>query len=301
MTPSATTIVTEVRDHAAEPESLTLSSDPADNSGAVGEAEADDPFATGGIPYEGIPKFDDPYKKRQWQLEHMAGAFRVFARKGFTEGAAGHISLRDPVQPDTFWINPYAKHFGMLKASDMVQVNESGRVIGGARSPVNTAGFMIHSAIHKARPDVNAACHTHSKFGKAWSSFGKPLEILSQDACNFYKNQAVYANFGGVVMEKDEGERIAAAMGDARCVILQNHGLLTVGSTVDEAAYLFTLMERTCEVQMIIDASGRDKITVKDEEAEFTAKLNATPRTLYTDFQPDFEFEVWQSNGELCK
>lgn len=62
--------------------------------------------ATGGIPYPGIPSIEDPYQKRQWQLEHMAGAFRVFARMGFTEGAAGHISVRDPVDPDTFWINP---------------------------------------------------------------------------------------------------------------------------------------------------------------------------------------------------
>ena len=62
--------------------------------------------ATGGYPYPGIPRFDDPYKKRQWQLEHMAAAFRVFARKGFTEGTAGHISVRDPVEPNTFWINP---------------------------------------------------------------------------------------------------------------------------------------------------------------------------------------------------
>lgn len=63
-------------------------------------------LATGGYPYPGIPKITDPYKKRQWQLEHMAGAFRVFARKGYTEGASGHISVRDPVDTDTFWINP---------------------------------------------------------------------------------------------------------------------------------------------------------------------------------------------------
>ena len=100
MAPSATATETVARAPAADPVALKLDSAPA-------EVEETDPFATGGIPYEGIPKFDDLYKKRQWQLEHMAGAFRVFARKGFTEGAAGHISVRDPVDPDTFWINPY--------------------------------------------------------------------------------------------------------------------------------------------------------------------------------------------------
>ncbi|KAJ4329141.1 hypothetical protein N0V84_000265 [Fusarium piperis] len=256
--------------------------------------------ATGGIPYPGIPRIEDPYQKRQWQLEHMAGAFRVFARMGFTEGAAGHISVRDPVDPTTFWINPMGVHFGMLKASDMVHINEDGQVIGGNRVAVNAAGFMIHSAIHKARPDVDAACHAHSKFGKAWSTFGRPLDIINQDACIFWNNQSVYSSFGGVVFEDQEGARIAEALGPKnRAVILQNHGLLTAGGTVDEAAYLFSLMERTCEVQLLVESSGLPKQIIGDEEAQYTYKYNADPESLYTEFQPDFEYEVWQSKGEL--
>ncbi|KAL1861239.1 hypothetical protein Plec18170_001754 [Paecilomyces lecythidis] len=233
---------------------------------------------TGGYPVPGVPKFDDPYKKRQWQLEHMAGAFRVFARKGFTEGTAGHISVRDPVDPSTFWINPLGKHFGMLKANDMVHVNEEGQVIGGNKVAVNAAGFMIHSAIHKARPDVHAACHAHSPAGKAWSAFGKPIEILNQDSCTFFGIQRVYKSFGGVVLEAEEGQRLAEALGkDGRVAILQNHGLLTVGSTVDEAAYLFTSLERTCEVQLMVDAAKLPKMIIGDKEAEYTAKVNADP------------------------
>ncbi|ESU06016.1 hypothetical protein FGSG_00790 [Fusarium graminearum PH-1] len=211
--------------------------------------------STGGIPYPGIPNIEDPYKKRQWQLEHMAGAFRVFARMGFTEGAAGHISVRDPVDRNTFWINP---------------------------------------------PDVDAACHAHSKYGKAWSTFGKPLDMISQDACIFYKDHSVYSDFGGVVFEDDEGARIAQALGPKnRSVILQNHGLLTAGGTVDEAAYLFSLMERTCEVQLLVESTGLPRNTISDEAAEYTYRYNADPNTLYTEFQPDFEYEVWKSNGEL--
>ncbi|KAH7324157.1 class II aldolase and Adducin N-terminal domain protein [Stachybotrys elegans] len=257
---------------------------------------------TGGYPVPGVPTFDDPYKKRQWQLEHMAGAFRVFARKGYTEGTAGHISVRDPVDPSTFWINPLGVHFGMLKASDMVHVNEEGQVIGGNRVAVNAAGFMIHSAIHKARPDVHAACHTHSVAGKAWSTFGKPLDIINQDSCLFYGIQSVYKSFGGVVLEAEEGERVAAALGkDGRVAILQNHGLLTTGTTVDEAAYLFTCMERTCEVQIMAESTGLEKIIIGDDEAKYTAKMNADPETLYNEFQPDFEYEIWKSKGELSK
>lgn len=235
-----------------------------------------DALSCGGYPYAGIPQIDDPYKKRQWQLEHMAGAFRVFARKGFTEGTAGHISVRDPVDPHTFWINPLGKHFAMMKASDMVHVDEDGQVIGGNRVAVNAAGFMIHSAIHKARPDINAACHTHSPAGKAWSTFGRPLDIINQDACTFWNNQAVYNSFGGVVLEKEEGERIAKALGETnKVVVLQNHGLLTTGSTVDEAAYLFTLLERTCEVQLMVESAGIEKKFVGDQEAEYTWKVSA--------------------------
>ncbi|KAF7538151.1 hypothetical protein G7054_g3156 [Neopestalotiopsis clavispora] len=244
-----------------------------------------DAVATGGYEFPGIPEILDPVQKRQWQLEHMAGAFRVFARKGFTEGTSGHISVRDPVDSNTFWINPLGVHFGMLKASDMVQINEEGQVIGGNMAAVNAAGFAIHSAIHRARPDINAACHTHSKYGKAWSSFGRPLDIISQDTCNFWGIQAVYEDFGGVVLTEEESQCVVNAL----------------GSTVDEAAYLYTLMERSCEVQLLVEATGLEKKIIRDEHAEYTAKVNADPETLYTEFQPDFEYEIWKSKGELKK
>ncbi|KAM0722906.1 hypothetical protein Q7P37_001104 [Cladosporium fusiforme] len=259
-------------------------------------------LSTGGYEFAGVPKFEDLYKKRQWQLEHMAGAFRVFARRGFTEGTAGHISVRDPIDLNTFWINPLGVHFGMLKASDMVHINEDGQVIGGNKVAVNAAGFKIHGAIHKARPDLNAACHCHSPAGKAWSTFGKPLDVINQDMCTLYGIQAVYESFGGVVLDDEESQRVAAALGDkARAVVLQNHGLLTAGSTVDEAAYLFTMMERSCEVQLMVESAGLPKRHIGKEEAEFTARVNADPDVLYTEFQPDFEYEIWKSNGELSK
>ncbi|KAB8275403.1 class II aldolase/adducin N-terminal [Aspergillus minisclerotigenes] len=262
--------------------------------------EKDQCFSTGGYSFPGIPTFDNPYKSRQWQLEHMAAAFRVFARKGFTEGTAGHISLRDPVQPNTVWINPFGVHFGMLKASDMVQIDEEGQVIGGNKVAVNAAGFQIHSAIHKARPDINAACHTHSVAGKAWSTFGRPLDIISQDTCTFLGIQTVHESFGGIVLEDAESERIAKTLGEKnRVIILQNHGILTTGATVDEAAYLFTLMERSCEIQLMVEGTSLPKKLVGPKEAEYTAKVNQDPETLYIEFQPDFNYEVWKSKGEL--
>lgn len=173
----------------------------------------------------------------------------------------------------------------MMKASDMVHINEEGQVIGGNKVAVNAAGFQIHSAIHRARPDLNAACHCHSVAGKAWSAFGKPLDIINQDSCTLYGIQAVYESFGGVVLEDEESERVAAAMGDkARVIILQNHGLLTAGSTVDEAAYLFTMMERTCEVQLMVESTGLPRRYIGDREAEYTARVNADP--VCYDYEP---------------
>lgn len=182
-----------------------------------------------GVCLPGIPLFSSIDKQRAWILSHMAGAFRVFARKGFTEGMSGHISVRDPENPHTFWTNPLGKHFATLKASDMILVDYDGKVVGGNTSrPANAAGFLIHSAVHAARPDVHAACHCHGKAGKAWSAFGRKLEMINQDVTYFYGDaQAVYAEFGGVVLDKAEGERLAAALGPkGKGMILRNHGLL---------------------------------------------------------------------------
>ncbi|KAF2864484.1 putative aldolase [Piedraia hortae CBS 480.64] len=253
-----------------------------------------------GTPLPGIPHFPTFSAHRSWMLRHMALAFRVFARKGYTEGMAGHISVRDPEWPHTFWTNPLGRHFGLLKASDMVLVDYAGKAVGGNMSrPANAAGFMIHSAVHKARPDVVAACHTHSPAGKAWSAFGRRLEMINQDVTYFYgEAQAVYEECGGIVLDKEEGEKIARALGGkGKGVILRNHGLLTVGTgSVDEAAYLFTLMERSCEVQLMVEAAVKEgsleKVYVPEESAKYTFDAASDPDALYAEFQPDVEYEL---------
>lgn len=253
-----------------------------------------------GMPHPYVaPKFSSKLEERAWAKQHMAAAFRVFARKGYTEGTAGHISLRDPIDTDTFWINPLGKHFGLIKASDLVHCDEHGNVLpDGPQVAINAAGFAIHSALHKARPDVNAACHTHSPYGKTFSAFGRELDMINQDVLTFYKSHVVYRNFGGVAIEPEEGKEIAQALGQGKGVILQNHGLLTVGTTVDEAAYLYTLMERSCQCQLLADAATRPGEKLKicgDEEAHYTEQVQGDPETLYTEFQPDFEMELYHN------
>lgn len=163
----------------------------------------------------------------------------------------------------------------------MICVNGNGDVIGGNRSrPANRAGFLIHSALHKARPDVHAACHFHGISGRAWSVFGRPLDMLVQDSCKLYKSHSVYNAYGGIVFGTEEGERIAEALGNGRLCILRNHGLITVGQTVDEAAFLFGLGERLCEIQLKAEAAaanGIPKILITDEEAAFNHKMEDDP------------------------
>jgi ribulose-5-phosphate 4-epimerase/fuculose-1-phosphate aldolase len=165
-------------------------------------------------------------------------------------------------------------HFWQIRVSDLILVNEAGAVVLGDE-PINAAAFAIHSAIHAARPDVHAACHAHSVHGKAWSVFGKPLDMMTQDALRFYKTHAVYESFGGIVLASEEGARIAECLGSGnKAVILQNYGLLTVGGSVDEAAFWFLSLEKSCQVQLLADAAsagnGHSKRIVGDEEAAFT-------------------------------
>ncbi len=206
----------------------------------------------------GPPVFSTAAEERLHRKRMLAAAFRLFSRFGFDEGVAGHITARDPERLDHFWVNPFGMHFGQIRASDLILVNHHGDVVEG-KYPVNGAAFAIHSRVHIARPDVIAAAHAHSIHGKSWASLGRPLEPITQDACAFYEDHAVFSDFTGVVYETTEGERIAQALGQRKAAILQNHGLLTVGQCVEEAAWWFITMDRSCQAQLLAEAVGTPK------------------------------------------
>src|SRR6185436_822666 len=204
----------------------------------------------------GPPVFQTFAEERRHRKERLAAALRLFARYGFDEGVAGHVTVRDPEQPDHFWVNPFGMYFGHVRVSDLILVSHQGKVVEG-RHPVNAAAFAIHSQVHAARPDVIAAAHSHSLHGKAWSALGRKLDPITQDACAFYDDHELFDDFTGVVLDVEEGKRIAHALGEKKAVILRNHGLLTVGHSVDEAAWWFITMERSCQVQLLADAAGK--------------------------------------------
>src|SRR6478609_439621 len=211
---------------------------------------------TATLPYLGfLPTFDSVEEERLHRKQRLAASFRLFGKFGFDEGVAGHITVRDPEHLDRFWLNPFGMNFKHIRVSDLICVDHTGAVVEGD-AMVNRAAFAIHSQVHAARPDVVAAAHSHSLYGKAWSSLGRLLDPITQDVCAFYEDHALFADFTGVVYETSEGERIAKTLGDRKAVILRNHGLLTVGHTVDEAAWWFITMERSCQAQLLAEAVG---------------------------------------------
>lgn len=233
------------------------------------------------------PTFPGPAEERVYRRQRLAAAFRLFSRFGFDEGVAGHITVRDPEFPDTFWVNPFGIHFSLIKASTLIRVNHHGETVEGDL-PVNAAAFVIHSRIHESRPDVVAAAHAHSLYGKAFSSLGKTLDPITQDACAFYGDHALYDDYGGVVVDLDEGQRLAKALGKKKAAILQNHGLLTVGASVDEAAWWFITMERSCQAQLIAEAAGKPRLITK-EAAEQVLQITGNPLAGWFQFQPLYQ------------
>ena len=238
------------------------------------------------------PRFSTVQEERQHRKQRLAAAFRLFARFGFDEGVAGHITARDPERRDHFWVNPFGMHFGHIRASDLILVNHRGEVVEG-RYPVNVAAFAIHSQVHAARPDVMAAAHSHSMHGKAWASLGRLLDPITQDSCAFYEDHAVFADFTGIVHETSEGERIAKTLNGYKAVILRNHGLLTVGHTVDEAAWWFITMDRSCRAQLLAEAAGKP-VKIDPGQAEATRQQLGTHEAGWFQFQPLWEFVTRQ-------
>jgi ribulose-5-phosphate 4-epimerase/fuculose-1-phosphate aldolase len=217
-----------------------------------------------------LPKALDPppaersfEEERLYRKQRLAVGFRLFAKYGFDMGVSGHITARDPEWPDHFWVNPLARHFAQIRVSDLLLVNHEGHVVEGD-APVNRAAFAIHSALHAARPDLIAAAHAHSLYGKVWSAVGRQVEPLTQDAAIFYEDHAVFDAYSGVVDDADEGRRIAAALGTRHALILANHGILTAGRSVESAVWRYLALENSCKVQVIAQQAGGGKPMPED-------------------------------------
>ena len=249
------------------------------------------------LPNEGmLDTLNDPAAERSPEEElaerkqKLAAALRLFGKFGFDEGVAGHITARDPMNPHHFWVNPFGRSFKLMQVSDLIKVDETGEIIEGDGA-LNQAAFAIHSRVHLARPDVIAAAHAHSVYGKAWSSLGRLLDPLTQDACAFYEDHDLFDDFTGVVLDTSEGDRIGAALGQKKAVILRNHGNLTVGRSVDEAAWWFVTMERTCQAQLLAEAAGTP-VPIDHQNAKLTHGIVGSETAGRFSFKPLYDVLV---------
>jgi ribulose-5-phosphate 4-epimerase/fuculose-1-phosphate aldolase len=249
------------------------------------------------------PTHDSVDAERAHRKARLTAAYRIYSRLGYDHWVAGHITVRDPEHADRFWVARFGRSWRHLQVSDLLLVDFDGAIVEGD-GPLNGAAFAIHSEVHRARPDVVAIAHAHTTFGRAWSATGRLLEPISQDACAFYEDHAVFDDYTGVVYDPEEGSALARALGPRKALLLEHHGLLTVGETVDEAAFWLHLLERCCEAQLLMTSlppgpGGRPQYRALDDEtAKRTWEQVGQHHHGWMGFQPLYE-EVVAAEPDL--
>jgi ribulose-5-phosphate 4-epimerase/fuculose-1-phosphate aldolase len=179
----------------------------------------------------------------------LAAAYRIADHLAWSELIYTHISLRVPGSHHHFLINPYGLRFDEVTASNLVKIDADGRNVAPSAYKANEAGFVIHGAVHEAREDAQCVFHTHTLAGMAVSAQAGGLLPVHMYSHNFY-GKIGYHEFEGPAMNLGERERLVASLGRHPALILRNHGLLTVGRTVQEAFLYMWRLERACQIQL---------------------------------------------------
>jgi ribulose-5-phosphate 4-epimerase/fuculose-1-phosphate aldolase len=243
-----------------------------------------------GLVFPELKRFADLAQERRHRKERLVGACRAFAQQGFDYGFAGHLTVRDPENPGLYWTNPMAVHFSQVKVSNLILADHSGQVVEG-RHAINRAGFVLHSAVHEQHPDIVAMCHAHTVYGVAFASLGKKLEPITQDAAVFFEDHVVIGDDAGQVsVEVEAGNRIANSFKGVKAAIHQNHGLITASRhSIEAAAFWFIALERCCQQQLMIDASGVAPRLVPPDRARYSREHVGSEYIGWLHFQPIWE------------
>jgi ribulose-5-phosphate 4-epimerase/fuculose-1-phosphate aldolase len=204
----------------------------------------------------------------------LVAGFHMVARRRMDDGIAGHISCRVPGTHDQFWVNPLGLFFEEVQVEDLFVVDIAGNLLEGNR-PYNIAAFQIHATLHKQRHDIVAICHTHPPKGTAFSALGRDLRMIDQTACSFYDDHVRVAEYDGLVFTPEQAAGLAKAVGNKRVAVLQNHGLLTLGVSIEQAVIDMLDLERTCELHL----SALAKL---DEIVEASPEAAAQVRAVFT-------------------
>ncbi|MBB3102191.1 class II aldolase/adducin family protein [Azomonas macrocytogenes] len=220
-----------------------------------------------------ITSVKDRVSAAEWEARiKLAAAYRLAAREGWTDHIYTHFSVRVPGPDRHFLINPYGLTFDEITASSLVKVDIDGTLIDDPSGlGINPAGYVIHSAIHRAREHTHAVLHTHTTAGIAVSAQRNGLLSISQHAARFH-NRLAYHDYEGIALDLDEQQRLVADIGDRDALILRNHGLLTSGRNIEQAFYNLFYLERACAAQIAAQAGGAELIILPEQVAEKAAR-----------------------------
>ena len=210
----------------------------------------------------------------EWQARvDLAAAYRLVDMFGWTDLLGTHLSVRVPDAEDQFLINPYGLLFEEITASSLIKVDEEGNVLSETEYDVNPAGFVIHSAVHMALPEIACVMHTHTAAGTGVATQKDGILPITQHALAVIATTS-YHDYEGIATDLDERERIVRDLGDNRVLLLRNHGLLTVGRSVAEAFVWMYRAERTCRMQLAFQQSGAELMPIPQEVQDLTIERN---------------------------
>jgi ribulose-5-phosphate 4-epimerase/fuculose-1-phosphate aldolase len=210
--------------------------------------------------------------EEEWQIRvDLAACYRLVHHYGMTDLVYTHLTARVPGPEHHFLINRYGLLFNEITASNLIKIDGEGRIVGGGdQSQVNYAGFVIHSAVHKARSEVGCVMHTHTTAGMAVSALKSGLLPLTQTAMRFY-GRIAYHDYEGPALDLDEQKRLVADLGSHDAMILRNHGVLVCAPTIAEAFNLIYWLERACQAQVAAMSCGGELVVPGDNVAKIAA------------------------------
>jgi ribulose-5-phosphate 4-epimerase/fuculose-1-phosphate aldolase len=213
-----------------------------------------------------------PIGEAEWQARvDLAACYRLAARHGWDDLIYTHISARVPGAEHHFLINPFGMSFDEITASSLVKIDLGGAIVGDSAYGVNKAGFVIHSAVHEARPQVGCVMHTHTENGMAISMLKCGLLPVSQHAMMFH-DRLGYHDYEGIALDAGEKVRLVRDLGNHGSMILRNHGFLTTGGTVAEAFVRMFNLEKAAAAQLKAMTSGDAMVVPPPEVCEKTAR-----------------------------
>jgi len=227
------------------------------------------------------PAFASVEEERQHRKQKLAAAFRIFGKLGYDEGVMGHISARDPENPNHFWMNPLGLSFSLITADDLLLINLDGELVLGEGFP-HPGGIPLHSAILSLRPDIISVAHTHALYGRTWTTTGRLIPPSTAESAVFFERHAIYDSHAN-----GEGDNLVRALGNNRALLMKNHGLLTVGQSVDETAYLFISLEKVCQSQIAAESIGSTETMDEHQARRSSERFQAYSGWL--NFQPAYQ------------